>query len=68
MEKEEFDWTKADLKDYYVYRKGIWVLKEEVEQIKQMLKDAQRRLDRELQIESRQMTWWEYIWYYMGLS
>jgi len=68
MEKEEFDWTKADLKDYYVYRKGIWVLKEEVEQIKQMLKDAQRRLDRELQIESRQMTWWEYIWYYMGLT
>jgi len=68
MEKKEFDWTKADLKEYYVYRKGIWVLKEEVQQIKQMLKDAQRRLDRELQIESRQMTWWEYIWYYMGLT
>jgi hypothetical protein len=66
--EEDKDWTKADLKEYYVYRKGIWVLKEEVQQIKQMLKDAQRRLDRELQIESRQMTWWEYIWYYIGIS
>jgi len=68
MEKEEFDWTKADLKDYHVYRKGIWVLKEEVQQIQTLLKDAQRRLDRELQIEERQMTWWEYIWYYIGLT
>ena len=66
--EEDKDWTKADLKEYYVYRKGIWVLKEEVQQIKQMLKDAQRRLDRELKIESRQMTWWEYIWYYIGIS
>jgi len=68
MEKKELDWTKADLKDYYVYREGIWVLKEEIEQIKKLLKDAQRRLDRELQIESRQMTWWEYFWYYIGLT
>ena len=28
--EEETDWTKAELKDYHVYRKGIWVLKEEV--------------------------------------
>lgn len=68
MEKKETEWTKADLKDYYVYRKGLWVLKEEVDQIKTLLKDAQRRLDRELQIELRQMTWWEYIWYYIGLT
>ena len=66
--EEDKDWTKADLKEYYVYRKGIWVLKEEVQQIKQMLKDAQRRLDRELQIEERQMSWWEYIWYYIGIT
>lgn len=66
--EEDKDWTKAELQDYYVYRKGIWVLKEEVEQIKNLLRDAQRRLDRELQIESRQMTWWEYFWYYIGLT
>ena len=37
MEKKESEWTKADLKDYYVYRKGLWVLKEEVDQIKTLL-------------------------------
>ena len=27
MEQENEDWTKAELKDYHIYRKGIWVLK-----------------------------------------
>ena len=31
--EEDKDWTKAELKDYHIYRKGIWVLKEEVQQI-----------------------------------
>jgi len=51
-----------------IYNQIGYGLKEEVQQIQTLLKDAQRRLDRELQIEERQMTWWEYIWYYIGIT
>ena len=62
------DWEKADKKDFHIYRKGVWVLKEEVKAIEQLLREARRRLDRELEIEERHMSWWEYILYIVGLD
>jgi hypothetical protein len=61
-------WINADMKEYHVYRKGVWVLKEEVKQIARLLDEAQARLDRELQLEERQMSLFEWVMYLMGLN
>ncbi len=65
---ENTEWIYANKKEYHVYRKGVWVLKEEVKQIEILLNEAQARLDKEIQLEERQMTWFEWVIYMMVLK
>jgi len=59
MLTDDFEKINND-KDSRVYRHDLWVAKEEVQELKRLLKEAQRRYDRKIQINGGQ-SWMEWI-------
>lgn len=59
MLTDDFEKINND-KDSRVYRHELWVAKEEVQELKRLLKEAQRRYDRKIQINGGQ-SWMEWI-------
>lgn len=59
MKTEEFEKINND-KDSKVYRHELWVAKEEVKELKRLLKEAERRYDRKIQVNGGQ-SWYEWI-------
>lgn len=59
MLTDEFEKINND-KDSKVYRHELWVAKEEVKELRRLLKEAQRRYDRKLQNNGGQ-SWMEWI-------
>ena len=56
------DFLKIDNdKDSKVYRHELWVAKEEVKELKRLLKEAERRYDRKIQINGGR-SWMEWIY------
>ena len=53
MKTEEFEKINND-KDSKVYRHELWVAKEEVKELKRLLKEAERRYDRKIQVNGGQ--------------
>ena len=59
MKTEECEKINND-KDSKVYRHELWVAKEEVKELKRLLKEAERRYDRKIQVNGGQ-SWYEWI-------
>jgi len=59
MKTEEFEKINND-KDSKVYRHELWVAKEEVKELKRLLKEAERRYDSQIQMNGGQ-SWYEWI-------
>ena len=59
MLTEQFEKINND-RESKVYRHELWVAKEEVKELKRLLKEAERRSDRKIQINGGQ-SWMEWI-------
>lgn len=64
MLTDEFEKINND-KESRVYRHELWVSKEEVKELKRLLKEAQRRYDSKVQINGG-VSWWEWILEYLS--